>query len=56
MTPNALMIYTAPNGQQFLCTIVTGSPHPLFHDMAVRRDDDGRMVWADPAKLTPVQN
>jgi hypothetical protein len=56
MTPNALMIYTAPNGQQFRCTIVDGELHPLFHDLKIRRDDDGGMVWADPAKLTPVQN
>jgi hypothetical protein len=56
MTPNTLMRYTAPNGQVFNCIIVTGRPHPLFHDYAIRIDPDGKMVWADPARLTPLDN
>jgi hypothetical protein len=54
MTPNTLMRYTAPDGSQFEVIILTGRVDLIFGTVTVKRDDDGRLVHAEPRYLEPI--
>jgi hypothetical protein len=54
MECNTPMIYIAPNGEQFNCTVLTGRVDIIFGTVVVKRDDDGRMVHAYPRHLEPI--
>jgi hypothetical protein len=48
------MRYTAPNGQVFNCIILTGRVDMIYGTVTVKRDDNGRMVHAEPRYLEPI--
>lgn len=52
MFPNTPAIYTAPNGDEIPCVIVTGRLDPVFHDYLI--DMKGRKVYAPPVRLMPL--
>jgi hypothetical protein len=54
MEPNTPMRYTAPNGDQFKCIVLTGRVDIIFGTVVVKRDDDGRTVHAYPRHLEPI--
>lgn len=56
MTPDSIMRYTAPNGTQFKCIVLTGRVDIIYGTVAVRRDDNGRLVHAEPKYLEPLPN
>ena len=54
MNPNTTALYTAPNGSQFKVIILTGRVDLIYGTVTVKRDDDGRMVYAEPRYLEPI--
>jgi len=54
MMPNTPAIYTAPNGQEFRCIVLTGRLDPVFHDYLILMLHNDRKVYADPVRLMPI--